>query len=197
MSGQKRLRVSYVIPPPNDPAPRLQLPNLGTPRNGATGPILQPYYDTYPKSNASSPAKIPRHRLGVVCLALDRTTRLQGKSSPEGILYSGGRDGQVLSHDLGLPMKRRTAKPQYLCNWEGRTGWDEDAIDEEETDGPGLSDNPGRTPGELNAHLESLWETDLSSFKPGQVSLGVFYICILIDLICIGYAFPTVFSNAL
>ncbi|EIW77695.1 WD40 repeat-like protein [Coniophora puteana RWD-64-598 SS2] len=50
----------------------------------------------------------PRHRLGVMALALDTTTALEGSDGPEGILYTGGRDGMVVAWDLGLPLRKRS-----------------------------------------------------------------------------------------
>ncbi|KAI0782511.1 hypothetical protein BC629DRAFT_1520018 [Irpex lacteus] len=78
-----RRRVSYIIPPPSTPVPRLQLPPQGAPRNGATGPLLLPHpsadlSDDLPHSSHHTPPP-PR----VSCLALDTSTQ---------ILYTGGRD---------------------------------------------------------------------------------------------------------
>ena len=41
----------------------------------------------------------PRHRLGVASLALDTSTQLVGRAAFEGILYSDGKDGLVMSWD--------------------------------------------------------------------------------------------------
>ncbi|KAL1744090.1 hypothetical protein HDZ31DRAFT_39477 [Schizophyllum fasciatum] len=135
---EPRRRVTYVIPPPTEPAPRLVLPAPNVSRLGLPGPLLlrardQPSAPTLPTS-ASSPA-LPQHRLGVTCLALDTTTQLQTRAAPEGILYSGGKDGLVIAWDLGLPMRR--APPlsngtRGLARWEIMTGWADDAIDEEQ-----------------------------------------------------------------
>lgn len=171
MSSQKRLRVSYVIPPPSESAPRLRLPNLGTPRNGATGPIIIPYVGSHVQPEEFPSAKTPKHRLGVVCLALDQTTRSQGQSEPQGILYSGGRDGQILSHDLHLPMRRRTSDSrQFTCSWESRTGWDDDTSDEglEDRDGPTFLDGSAEARASVTSTLA--YEFDPNSFTSGQVS---------------------------
>lgn len=111
-------RVSYVLPLPNSPPPLLTLPPLGISRKGHTGPL----YTSRP--NPKSPVEQlsteqgghPKHRLAVQALALDLSTSLHGENSPEGILYTGGRDGLVCSWELGLPTKRRrhrygTSKP--------------------------------------------------------------------------------------
>ena len=79
-----RRRVSYVIPAPADPPPRLQLPPHGVPRNGATGPILIPIQSAgSPPPPTPKWAQHPRHRLGVSCLALDTSTQLVGRASPD------------------------------------------------------------------------------------------------------------------
>lgn len=79
---------------------------------------------------------MPRHRLGVTALALDGTTLLQGHSIPRGILYSGGRDGMIVSSDLGLHMREKHGSDERLTKkekWEHITGWaNDDSSDEEE-----------------------------------------------------------------
>ncbi|KAI6005914.1 hypothetical protein EDD15DRAFT_2154574 [Pisolithus albus] len=73
-----------------------------------------------------------------MALALDSTTQLEQRAAPEGILYTGGRDGQVISWDLGLPFRRRRAQPHRHPNrWErltsmGDESWDDNAEEEEE-----------------------------------------------------------------
>ena len=61
-----------------------------------------------------------------------------GRASPEGILYTGGRDGMAISWDLGVPMKRRAQRYGYtgrsLRRWEVMTNWADDIIEEEEED---------------------------------------------------------------
>ncbi len=59
----------------------------------------------------------PRHCLGVSALALDTSTILSGSSSPQGIVYTGGRDGLVASWELGIPHKRRSR-----ARWTGSGG---------------------------------------------------------------------------
>ncbi|KIM37415.1 hypothetical protein M413DRAFT_274108 [Hebeloma cylindrosporum] len=185
---QARRRVSYIIPAPEDPAPRLQLPAHGVSRMGATGPLLIPYHenDEGRQVDASQRQKHPRHRLGVASLALDVSTQLIGRNAPEGILYSGGRDGLVMSWDLGMPMKKRKPSDGNMQprrgRWETLTGWGEDFIEEEAEDGDERPVSDGDILGDVvdslkkrrraasivgEIPLERQWETDLSMFQPG------------------------------
>ena len=186
--GQPRRRISYVIPPAVEPVPYLQLPPYGVSRLGVTGPLLIPRRtngDVEPQRNAQH----PRHRLGVSSLALDTSTQLAGHNTPEGILYSGGRDGLVLSWDLGITMKRRklagtdTTRRLRSGRWEIMTGWADHAIDEEaeeheerlHRDGDILGDvTPSKRRARRNSlPYESQWETDLASFHSGKVKTVV------------------------
>ncbi|KAF9003076.1 hypothetical protein BDQ17DRAFT_1306080 [Cyathus striatus] len=149
--GQPRRRVSYIIPPPAEPIPRLQLPPRGSIPLGTVNPTL--IYPTSSPNDAKSHDEAyqhPRHRLGVASLALDSTTLLTNKSAPEGILYSGGRDGMVISWDLGISMKKRPTSASTSPgsgvregplgtkhHWELITGWLDDSIDEEESESEG------------------------------------------------------------
>ncbi|KAJ3554638.1 hypothetical protein NP233_g12377 [Leucocoprinus birnbaumii] len=137
--GQGKQRVSYVIPPPQDPdsIPRLSLPPPGTPRLGSVGPLLIPLSTNEPITNEhlhSHSTQRPRHRLGVASLALDTSAQLVGRSSPEGILYTGGRDGLVISWDLGVPTRRR-AQRGSMGRWELMTGWADDVVDDDDGQG--------------------------------------------------------------
>lgn len=182
-----------MIPPPTDPPPRLQLPPHGVARNGAIGPLLIRTEGGIPQETTPKWAQHPRHRLGVVCLSLDTSTQLVGRSSPEGILYSGGRDGLVCSWDLGIPTKRREQKygapsPSLRRGpgrWEIMTGWTDDIIEEdlEETEeyrsaGDILgdvkgSDRRGRfrsnSVRDQSIPYEQQWETDIDAFEAGKV----------------------------
>ena len=187
-----RKRVSYVIPPPGDNVPRLQLPPHAVPRNGATGPLLIQARCNLDVPNSLRVAQHPRHRLGVASLALDTSTHLSGRSSPEGILYSGGRDGLVLSWDLGIRTKKRTQKygvttsaMQRNCGrWEIMTGWADDIIEEDPEEG----EEPirdGDVLGEVkevsgrgrkrdidpSIPFEQQWETDGDAFEEGKVGV--------------------------
>ena len=86
----------------------------------------------------------PQHRLGVSALALDMSTVMSGKRSPEGILYSAGRDGLVMAWEVGVPTKPRKRKPQEGPGPRSRTGdWKVmTAFDEEDDD---VSDEEGES----------------------------------------------------
>lgn len=200
MATAKR-RVSYILPSPVDHVPRLQLPPHGVSRLGATGPLLMQYRDQKAKVRREEKLTHPRHRLGVASLALDTSTLLEGKHSPEGILYSGGRDGLLMSWDLGMPMKRRRATDSAISrarqgSWELMTGWDDD-IDEEADDADDRLVSDGDVLGDVTASAkkrrradelphEREWETDLASFQPGTVRRvsGRSYRTILTDIFC-------------
>lgn len=182
MAAPKR-RVSYVLSPSPVPVPRLALPPHDVSRIGRPAPLLVPLEST------SSPNQSPtgtQHRLGVSALALDDTTVLEGRDAPEGILYSGGRDGLVLGWDLGVSMRRRRAdwdqeheekwRIRSGRRWEMMTGWNDDVIDDDDgeeerivSDGDILGDvtafNKRRRPSQI---LHPSWEMDPDS--PPQVS---------------------------
>ncbi|KIK67364.1 hypothetical protein GYMLUDRAFT_238660 [Collybiopsis luxurians FD-317 M1] len=182
MSSKRR--VSYIIPPPTDSVPRLQLPSFGASRLGSSGPLLIPTNDS-PDDESHKWSRHPRHRLGVSSLALDVSTELSGHSAPEGILYSGGRDGLVISWDLQLPMKKRNVqdgKGKLAGKWEVMTGWADDVMDEDEedvvaSDGDILGTVVG-TAGRRKRAMklgnampyELQWEIDMDEFEPGQPS---------------------------
>ncbi len=181
---QPKRRVSYIIPPPTDYVPRLQLPPCGTPRLGAISPLLAPVVGHHESLEASVPhsSRHPRHRLGVASLALDTSTHLVGKSGPEGILYTGGRDGLVISWDLGIATKKRefSQVDPPSRKWEVLTGWADDVIEEEAEDEDRIPSD-GDILGEVNhrrqrtirrapeALYEEHWETDITAFKPRTV----------------------------
>ena len=204
-----RRRVSYIIPPPSEPVPRLQLPPHGASKTGSSAPLLIPFRShhahdgsedttyTHPAESWPRGTTHPRHRLGVCALALDTATPLVGRSAPEGILYTGARDGLVLSWDLGIGMRRRERRygaasermHRKVGRWEIMTGWaDEDDLaedDEDEevrSDGDVLGEVSGsisrrrrrRTKAEDDIPWEGQWETDLGVFQPGQVRAALF-----------------------
>lgn len=184
--AQSRRRVSYTIPPPTEPVPRLQLPLYGTSRLGSTGPLLSPVEGAVIPSVADEshkPSRYPRHRLGVTSLALDCSTHLTGRNAPEGILYSGGRDGLVMSWDLHIPMKKRISRTEDATprpRWEMITGWGDILDDEEEGEERAISDGDvlGEVTGTVSRRqkhktavpYEQQWETDFEAFQPGQPS---------------------------
>ncbi|GAA5947003.1 hypothetical protein JCM3765_002113 [Sporobolomyces pararoseus] len=107
-------RVSYVIPPPSHPPPLLALPPFGVPRRGHTTPLFDFTGQTAEASRhkyVHEQEAHPRHRLPVQALAIDLSTALSHDgvqdTTPDGILYTGGRDGLLCSWELGLPTKRR------------------------------------------------------------------------------------------
>ena len=163
--GKAALRVSYVIPEPTHHPSRLQLPRLGVDRHGSTTPLLIPAQNdgtgglAAPLTVAITPNRHPRHRLGVNSLALDTSTQLSGRATPEGILYSGGRDGMIIAHELGIPHRKRAhmaaADPH---RWERIVGF-HNHHNEEETGPVGIEEIPY-----INA-----WEMDTNRFELGHV----------------------------
>ena len=171
-------RVSYVIPPPAQSVPRLVLPRLGADRHGSTTPLFiaassaekSADLSTPPPSNVEFGVHLhPKHRLGVTSFALDTSTRLSGKLTPEGILYSGGRDGQILAHELGIGLKQRSKPYGFgadgkasVRSWETITGWGDldESIEEEQL--------PGN---ETVIPYENSWEIDSTVKEPSLVSI--------------------------
>jgi WD repeat-containing protein 48 len=198
-----RRRVSYGIPfPPSAvPVPRLWLPPLGYDRQGSVNPIVIPNSAQHPEPTTLHPPSEnePRHRLGVSALALDTTTQLVGRPSPEGILYTGARDGLVIAWDLNIPMRKRVHNDHVTRNsssrWELLTGWVDPVVD----DVPG-EDRELRSDGDILGEVrgssrrrkmsgaaatsacipvEHQWEPDVDAFRPGQVRLPLRALCLL------------------
>jgi WD repeat-containing protein 48 len=185
---QAKKRVSYIIPTPSENVSRLRLPPLGVARLGATGPLLIPYTSGGATREETARPKQPRHRLGISSLALDSSTQLVERIAPEGILYSGGRDGLIMSWDLGIPLRKRNLREwgsgrRPRGKWETLTGWGDDVI-EEETDDDDRPTSDGDILGEVTNNLrkrrqaasmigipyERQWEVDTSGFEAGTVS---------------------------
>ncbi|KAF8698352.1 hypothetical protein RHS03_07615, partial [Rhizoctonia solani] len=181
-------RISYVIPAPQTPPPQLELPAVGVPRNGQTSPLFIPAdsqsthdtHDTHEPARSTSRPSHPQHRLPVSALAIDKSTQLLDRSSPEGILYTSGRDGLVAAWELGVPMKRRsTREKDRKRHWEALTGWDEadDSSDEEdEEDAIGKPPRPKRAlpPVDENGWAyEDRWEVAGDSLQPAQFRQSV------------------------
>lgn len=186
---QARKRVSYILPPPSESTPLLQLPSLGVSRLGAIRPLLITSAKSGQKDVSDRPQH-PCHRLGVASLALDTTTQLVGNHAPEGILYSGGRDGLIMSWDLGIQLKRRkdsNNESTRRARWEGLTGWGDDGVDEE-TDDDEHRTSDGDILGEVTNNIgkrkreifradlpyERRWEMDRSAFEAGTVSIHLY-----------------------
>ncbi|PWN49847.1 WD40 repeat-like protein [Violaceomyces palustris] len=131
-------RVSYVLPPCPQPPRYFALPPLGVERQGRTGPIVLPKVLSPPHahrvpSSASTPTETPssyaptpppghpQHTLAVSSLAIDPSTCISSHghndSKPQGILYTGGRDGLVGAWELGLNMRRREKKIYQGRDW--------------------------------------------------------------------------------
>ncbi|KAJ7066614.1 hypothetical protein C8F01DRAFT_1123933 [Mycena amicta] len=147
-------RVSYIIPPPSEPVVRLELPAADIDRLGRVRPLLIPS----PRQEYDQPSR-----------------------TPEGILYTAGRDGLVLSWDLGLPLQRRLAtdNTRRRGRWEALTGWADDAIDEETeepeptSDGDILGDVPTSsrrrlTSGVREVPFEEQWELNAEVTPPAS-----------------------------
>ncbi|EJD00580.1 uncharacterized protein FOMMEDRAFT_142415 [Fomitiporia mediterranea MF3/22] len=191
MAPSSARRVSYVVPSPSTAVPKLRLPPEGTPRNGQIGPILIPSNSAAAEHHGKK-SRYPRHRLGVAAFALDTSTQFVGRDSPEGILYSGGRDGMVMMWDLGMAMKQRVPKfgspgqdgSRRMGRWEKLTidEDDDNAIYEEEddewltSDGDVLGDvigSGGRRASrywskQFDIPYGQRWELDVNSVNPGQ-----------------------------
>ncbi|KAG2126054.1 hypothetical protein DEU56DRAFT_743233 [Suillus clintonianus] len=117
-------------------------------------------------------------------LALDTTTRLEGRNTPEGILYTGGRDGLIISWDLGLPFRQRhdgRHRRGRLDRWEMLTGMGdeilaEEAEEDERRDGDVLGDvkegggrrRRGSTTDQLPYELQ--WQLDTDALTSGSPS---------------------------
>ncbi|KAH7889662.1 hypothetical protein F5I97DRAFT_1996070 [Phlebopus sp. FC_14] len=123
-------------------------------------------------------------------LALDSTTQLEGRAAPEGILYTAGRDGQVISWDLGLSFRRARSQSRRarVGRWETLTGMAEGSVDEEpdeieRRDGDVLGDvkergsrmRRGRLYGDALRH--DYWELDMEGQHPGTVRHTQFRQC--------------------
>jgi WD repeat-containing protein 48 len=197
-----RRRVSYGIPfpPSTAPVPRLWLPPLGQDRQGSINPIVIPNSAQHLESTLHPPSENePRHRLGISALALDTTTQLVGRPSPEGILYTGARDGLVIAWDLNIPMRKRVHNDHVTQNsssrWELLTGWVDPIVDDVPSEDQELRSD-GDILGEVRGSsrrrrmsgaaatggyipFEHEWEPDVDAFRPGQVRHPLCALCLL------------------
>lgn len=196
-----RRRVSYVIPPPTDDIPRLRLPPFGVARNGSIRPIIIPSETLLAESKSVSEYSHPRHRLGAMSLALDTTTRLEGRNTPEGILYTGGRDGLVISWDLGLPFRRRhdgRRRRGRSNRWEILTGMSDESLEDEvdedgRRDGDVLGDVKERRRGGTTDQLpyELQWQLDIDSLTSGSVRYITCYLACRLEVFLAAFEFPS------
>lgn len=167
-----------MLPPPTGPVPTLSLPPVGISRKGKPGPF---YLQSSPRSNAnpfqsfngtrSAPlddvGAHPRHRLAVQALALDLSTAVcpsgatkdGDERAPEGILYTGGKDGLVCGWELGLPTKRRRRAYGRPHAGAGRAGSDSESSGSDGEEGEGY-------------RRESVDQLDLEGLGPRTVSNG-------------------------
>jgi len=124
-----------------------------------------PYSASRRQQSSTSPSH-PKHTLAVTCLAADSSTCISGYGkngkSPEGILYTGGRDGLVSSWELGLKMRKRKTRNQVnQNNWETSTQ-DAESI-QVDIDGAARGVEGGEEEEEdLDLPLEVRWEVDPS-----------------------------------
>ncbi|KAH9938898.1 uncharacterized protein BXZ73DRAFT_44505 [Epithele typhae] len=96
------------------------------------------------------------------------------------MLYTGGRDGLVISWDLGVPMTRRAHRYGYgkqrqsMRRWEVMTNWADDIIEEEDegeeprSDGDVLGEVTGkkkRIHTDKSISYEDEWETDVDAYQ--------------------------------
>ncbi|CAE6403965.1 unnamed protein product [Rhizoctonia solani] len=168
-------RISYVIPAPQEPPPQLALPPIGVPRNGQTSPLFIPLesHENEPSRNTPRPSH-PQHRLPISALAIDKSTQLVDRSSPEGILYTSGRDGLVAAWELGVPMRKRGLREkERKRHWEALTGWDEVDDDSDEEDGIGKPLMPMPPVDENGWAYEDRWEVTGADLKPAQFRQSV------------------------
>ncbi|KAJ1305523.1 hypothetical protein OPQ81_000530 [Rhizoctonia solani] len=178
-------RISYVIPAPQDPPPQLALPPVGVPRNGQTSPLLIPAdsqstNDIHEPTRSTPRPSHPQHRLPVSALAIDKSTQLVDRSSPEGILYTSGRDGLVAAWELGVPMRKRSPREKERKRyWEALTGWDEvddDSDDGDDEDAIGKPPRPKRPLPPVDERgwaYEDRWEVAGDDLKPAQFRQSV------------------------
>lgn len=185
-------RISYVVPFPPTPPPWLQLPSSTHPRNGSPYPLLFPS-DHPPLSSHASidpPSAHPQHSLGVPAMALDTSTQLAAQEGPQGILYTGGRDGLLAGWELDMRLRRRTALEGHAgagkadwVRWNelGNDGID-DGADDELTAGSGSGAPTPPTPSDPRTSdgeklpFEDRWEVD--TYAEGEVRLFCRQACI-------------------
>lgn len=107
-----------------------------------------------------------------MALALDTSTTLSGRPGPEGILYSGGRDGLLAAWEQGTSMRRRkhpygyTPGDRSKYHWENITGWDDDTEEDDSDEEWNDVSNPAA---EESIPYEDRWEPDYESLETSEV----------------------------
>jgi WD repeat-containing protein 48 len=129
----------------------------------------------------------PQHCLSVASLAVDTSTQLQGHAEPQGILYTGGRDGLVAGWELGIKQTKRRV-PRYhplsrtfsgsgtsgRVRWERLTGQeDDDYSDDEDDDRDRSSEDSGESGHQgqsrrVEIPYEEQWEVDREEYSLGS-----------------------------
>ncbi|KAJ6610194.1 hypothetical protein B0H10DRAFT_2193503 [Mycena sp. CBHHK59/15] len=182
MAPAKR-RVSYIIPPPTEPVPRLDLPPPTADRLGLVRPlIVRAAVQPPPDPDAATRTRHPHHRLAVAALAIDTATTLAGRPAPRA---SSTPAAVTASCSPGTSASPSAAAPRPHPTPAALTGWADDAIDEEAeeaderptSDGDVLGDvtaaaarrrHPPR--GDRELPLEEQWEMDVDAFRPTRLS---------------------------
>lgn len=111
-------RVSYILSPAttHPPPPILQIPLPGQARHPNRRFDPRPLIIHALQPPRASPSPIhqpthPRHSLGVNALAIDLSTHIHNHQGPQGILYTGAKDGLIAAWELAIPTKPRARAP--------------------------------------------------------------------------------------
>lgn len=118
-------RVSYSLPlsasssSNQSQLPILQIPSPGQARHPSRHfdprPLIIPVksnHSSHLNQSQSISDHLPRHSLGINAFAIDFSTQIQDKDGPQGILYTGSKDGLVAAWELSIPTKLRSS-PLY------------------------------------------------------------------------------------
>lgn len=118
-------RVSYSLPLSTSTSssnqsqlPILQIPSPGQARHPSRNfdprPLIIPVKSNHHSNHSqfSISDHLPRHSLGINAFAIDFSTQIQDKDGPQGILYTGSKDGLVAAWELSIPTKLRSS-PLY------------------------------------------------------------------------------------
>lgn len=195
-------RISYTLPLATHTPKWFSLPSIDAEKPTGSNPLLieanhssssdqsqsqstqfhptNPYSRHNPSSNPNQTTHShPKHTLAVTCLAVDSSTCISGYGDePQGILYTGGRDGLIASWELRLKMRKRRKRnihhQQPQGDWEnvessqvnvdGSREQEEDEEEEEEEDS--------------TLPLESKWQVDPDKIPVGNGPKSTFRQCI-------------------